>query len=106
MTYSTSEHVVGEWIDGKPLYEKTINFGALPNTTTKSISLSSDTKLVIDIEGFVNRSGYYRPLPYPTYEANYGIRVGVDNNQLVVATGVDWSSYSAYITIRYTKTTD
>ena len=24
--YSTDEHIVGEWIDGKPLYEKTVNF--------------------------------------------------------------------------------
>ena len=37
-TYSTDERIVGTWIDGKELYEKTINFGALPNSDTKEVS--------------------------------------------------------------------
>ena len=34
-SYSTSEKFTGEyWIDGRPIYQKVINFGALPNGTT------------------------------------------------------------------------
>jgi len=31
--YTTTERRIGTWIDGKPLYSKVINFGALPNKT-------------------------------------------------------------------------
>lgn len=34
--YSTDEHVVGTWIDGKPLYEKVIIF-TIPSTTTQHL---------------------------------------------------------------------
>ena len=36
-TYSTTETVVGEY-NGKPLYRKIVNFGALPNNTTKEVT--------------------------------------------------------------------
>ena len=35
--YSTEEQVVGTWIDGKPIYRKVIDFGALPNSTLKQV---------------------------------------------------------------------
>ena len=39
MDYSTSEVDTGyTWTDGSPIYKKTINIGALPNATTKSVA--------------------------------------------------------------------
>lgn len=39
ITYSTTEQLTGDvWIDGKPKYRKTINIGALPNNTTKTVA--------------------------------------------------------------------
>ena len=39
ITYSTSEVKTNDvWIDGKPIYRKVIDFGALPNTATKSVN--------------------------------------------------------------------
>lgn len=35
ITYSTDERVVGKWIDGSDVYEKVIEFGALPNATDR-----------------------------------------------------------------------
>ena len=35
--YSTDEKVIGRWTDGKPLYQKTISCGTLPNNTTKTV---------------------------------------------------------------------
>ena len=36
--YSTEEQEIGVYEDGKPLYQKGINFGALPNNTTKDVA--------------------------------------------------------------------
>ena len=36
--YSTSEKMIGTWVDGSPLYQKTIEFGALPNAAEKSVA--------------------------------------------------------------------
>ena len=38
-SYSTDEVKTDEkWIDGKPIYRKTIICGALPNNTTKNVA--------------------------------------------------------------------
>ena len=37
--YSNAEQFTGSyWIDGKKIYEKTINIGALPNNNVKTVS--------------------------------------------------------------------
>jgi hypothetical protein len=51
LSYSETEHVVGKWIDGSTLYEKTINFGALPNTAPKQVSAGVSNVNVVDIKG-------------------------------------------------------
>lgn len=52
--YSTDEQVVGTWIDGKPIYEKTITYngnidGALSHETAL---LSLTTENIINAQGF------------------------------------------------------
>lgn len=38
-SYSASEVNTGKkWVDGKDIYKKTINFGSLPNNTTKLVA--------------------------------------------------------------------
>ena len=59
--YSTSEHIVGYWIDGSPIYEKTIE---MPSYTTissgGSVTISStiwDTKAIpVDIVTYVTKT--------------------------------------------------
>lgn len=51
-TYSTSEQVVGTWIDGKPLYEKTVLVGNVPrNGSTYVSSGISDIDTVVELIG-------------------------------------------------------
>ena len=40
--YSTTEHVVGKWIDGSDVYEKVIDVGTLPSATSKSVPHNID----------------------------------------------------------------
>ena len=106
--YSTDEHIIGTWIDGKPIYERTIHTSNnLLNSGTLVVETLANTINVIGIEGFAystTSSGYMRPLPFAGQ--NNDIRVDVSNYDLKIITYADWSTYKAYITIRYTKTTD
>ena len=103
-TYSTTEHIVGTWIDGKPIYEKTINCGSLPNNTSKNVARLSDIDLLIDMRGFAYTTGNFRPLPFAG-GGNNDIRVDYIMGDLRIVTFSDWSSYTGYVTLQYTKAT-
>ena len=105
--YSTTEKVVGTWIDGKPLYSKVVNLGALPDNNTKSIAHSiQNLKRVVKLEGFagssVNKGGI--TLPHAT---NAPVALYVDDTNVSVKTSNNASAYTeAYAFVYYTKTTD
>ncbi|MBP5598187.1 MAG: hypothetical protein J6Y02_22660 [Pseudobutyrivibrio sp.] len=103
--YSTDEQIVGTWIDGSTIYEKTISTD-FESSTTKTINISSIGIVnVISIEGFVvatdNRSiliGYN--------DAGKVSYAGVKNNEIVVVRQYNYSygtNPSIFVTIRYTK---
>lgn len=109
--YSTEEQVIGTWIDGKPLYQKTVSTGALPNKTTKSVAhnISNLDKCIFLNGVFQASSGNWNPLPYVndnTPDAN--ISIGCSSTDIIINSRKnDWSAVStSYVTIRYTKTTD
>lgn len=107
-TYSTTEQVIGTWIDGKPLYEITINMGAMPsNAGVISKPSPANIEFIIDYEGFIFSSNKLkqRPLPFSADGTNV-IRVDYDSSNLNIITYSGWNGYSAYLTIKYTKTTD
>ena len=106
--YSTTEKIIGEWIDGKPIYQKTIYFGALPNSTSKSVAhgISNFDKLLRlfgTLDGGALQSVI--PLSYPD-GITYNVGAYVTSTDVVIKTGTDRTSDTAYVTIQYTKTTD
>ena len=107
LSYSTAEKLTGgRWIDGKPIYSRTISCGALGNGTHNIETLTVEE--VKFIKGFVvaqNDASNMRPLPLPDYSAST-IRVDVTDGVLRIITYSSWSGYDAYLTIEYTKTTD
>ena len=116
--YSTSEQIIGEWINGKPIYQKTINFGALPNATIKDVAHGiTNIDNIIDVfgiaEGEINSTKYSFHLPsvgvHPSLAeeaVKYNMALTIIGANIRIQTGIDRSSFSAYVTIRYTKTTD
>ena len=110
--YSTSEVNTGfTWIDGKPIYKKTVNFGALPNATSKTVAHGiSSLNWVINVESVGKRSdGVFCPTPLVPPGGSALDRYGffeLDATNIVFYTGYNYSSTSAYVTIWYTKTTD
>ena len=104
--YSTTEVNTGaKWVDGKIIYKKTYNFGALPDNTTKGL-LAGITGLyrVIKMEGYAH--GIYNGLIDSTFVLpNEGIRLQFVDGQIEVRTfTTDWSFLTeCYITLYYTK---
>lgn len=105
--YSLNEVDTGDtWIDGKPIYKKTVNFGALPNTATKQVAHGiTGLDLVIQTYGAGIRrmDGVRFPLPYVSGNVTQQIPYTVDNSNISLDTFMDRSGVDAYITIFYTK---
>ena len=108
-TYSTEEIVVGKWIDGKPIYRKTVICGALPNATTKNVSHGiSDLDYVVNYKGIAKNPtvNYYIPINY-TAQTDTISYCFISKDNISIYCAVDRTSYTeTYVTLEYTKTTD
>ena len=108
--YSEDEKEVGVFLDGKPLYQKTINTGALPNNTTKNVNHNiSNIDTVVTAFGFAKASGInWIPIPFVNNTAYTDqVALFVNPTTITLRTSGDRSAYGqSYVTIKYTKTTD
>lgn len=110
--YSTSEKIVGSWVDGKPLYQKTINFGAGPNNTTKNVAHGiSNIGRVCDIK--VNMTKPTTSFAFPdvvlgsTLSLTQNVRCYVTGDNVIINSQQrDISDMDIIVTLQYTKTTD
>lgn len=106
--YSTDEHVVGVWVDGSPIYKKTVVLTNLSlQEGSNNFALSrfniSDVKYVIeDPTGFVKISGSdIRTYPFGSA---YSLKAYATPNNLVIErTGNNLSVAEFTATITYTK---
>lgn len=110
VNYSYEERRIGTWVDGKPLYEKTVHFGsmAVSNQITKSHNVQNADSIWI-FDGFVyypvNQS--YTRLSNSYYKGlEYQWSFIVDRTNIINYVGQDRSGFIATVTLRYTKTTD
>jgi hypothetical protein len=101
--YSTTEHVIGRWIDGSVLYEKTVDFGALPNNTTKSVAhcISNMSEVTECVTRCTRNDGnVFRP-----FDSFTTVKYYITKSEVVVITTDNLSVYDkSHITLRYTKT--
>ena len=113
--YSTDEQVVGTWIDGKPIYQKTfLNAITLDNSTYNSQIAHgiSDIGVILEVKGVVIRpsDGFSWSIPSAFYASNenYTYIAHADHNNLILSrTNVSgWNGFKVSFTIQYTKTTD
>lgn len=105
--YSASETVVGIWIDNKPIYRKVIQIPSFSTTTITVNTGLTNISNVIDFKGSFKRTDFGTPYFYSIdniyideWTLNYNTGV------LSIATNNQYVTYSGYITIEYTKTTD
>lgn len=114
--YSTDEQVVGTWIDGKPVYQKTVEFTqTLPagNATTVAHGITNlDVPTCFIVNGSLHTTGG-NVVPFPTISSLTASLVGVQSitaSALNVSVGSnytgDWTINGGVFTLQYTKTTD
>ena len=114
--YSTEEQRIGNWIDGKPLYQKTITGYNVGSTSTNGIGANveipaSDLNVdsVVDLSAIIKASNGMLPLPAFWGTGSYGVQVyykTANNTILVKNTSTDYNGADVAVTIKYTKTTD
>ncbi len=113
-SYSLEEQIVGAWIDGKPLYQKTIK-ERMPQVETNGVSANavidvSDLSIdnVFEISGSItDGSSISTSVNYNNLNDEVGVFVWYQENALHVRSNhVSINNRIHYITIRYTKTTD
>jgi len=108
VVYSTTEHSIGTWIDGRTVYQKTINTGALPDNTESDIPHGiSDLGFIINMIGCAKHGSVesYMPLPYVSSGNTQNTRIGVDGDHIFIISTSNLSTYTtSYITLTYVKT--
>lgn len=107
LSYSETEQATGgTWIDGKPIYRKVVDCGALPNNNLSSIAHNvSNIGKILNLSGYCNYNATYLNIPYAAYNGEI-ISAYCDATHIRIRTNSDWSVYTAYVIIEYTKTTD
>ena len=105
--YSAEEQVVGRWIDGKPVYRRTLTFNAGSSSTTILPSKSHSIDVLINVYGYTEGE--------PT-TARIPINSNVENSTMVWmagnldvkarATTSGMSGHKSVAVLEYTKTTD
>lgn len=117
--YSTTEKIVGTWINGKPLYQITIE-GVMPNVATDGTYVSTNVQhnipnidmpfivesFVLDYSDWPATSTLVRRLPYTT-NAGYQLKASIGRALIQYASAIKaYNGSKVYTTIQYTKTTD
>lgn len=106
--YSTSEVDTGfTWTNGSAIYKKTVDIGALPNATTKSVAHNiSNFGVPVKLEGMcISNAGSGYPMNGARPSNNtLTVSAYVTTTNVVVETGSDRSDWTGYATIYYTKT--
>ena len=103
--YSLEEQFTGKhWIDGKKIYQKTVNFGQLPAVNTyKYVSHDvSNLEQMISMTGIATSPGA-TTLYFP--ERTSSLSHNISKNQLAFYGDINWHLYTtSYVTIQYTCT--
>jgi hypothetical protein len=90
-------------------YRMVVNFGALPNTTTKSVAhnipITSAVTVTRIYGAATNPSTGYIPIPYSSITAVAdNIELSMTSANIVIKTGADQSAYTVcYVVVEYLK---
>lgn len=110
--YSTTERVIGQWIDGKPLYQKTLTGTAPASSDTQNIQIGANVESALVISGYCQHESFLTPINIQISSNEYFIAWIRDNSNPTVPNTVGLKVGSALyngsyrIVIQYTKTTD
>lgn len=114
--YSTTEKAVGEWIDGSTIYQKTLYIASMPDGSSSETDYEFGNfkfDMVVDYSAilFTSSKDQFIPMPYiytgsALADIQFGFAVRNDKSYVGIRSeGVDRSTQSGYITVKYTKAT-
>ena len=102
------EYRTTERHNGKPVYTKLVDCGAMPNNTLKTIEYTDDVNAMpISVTGIWD--GGNTTLPSETGSSDFPAQlqnISLMNRNIVIVTHADRSSSTASATVKYWKTTD
>lgn len=102
--YSLSERLTGKyWIDGRPIYRKVVNFGALPNNTTKSVAHGITGMLqLVDLMILAAEGSNYAPIPWAS--VSQPIQTNVNGTGVAIVTTSNLTTFTrTYAILEYTR---
>ncbi len=96
---SAAEHYAGyAWIDGKPVFRKVINYGALnAGMGTKNVAHS-----ITGVDTWIRAAGVFADSSNKTIAKDDDM--SVDATNVGITTPVDQSENSGFVILEYTKT--
>lgn len=94
-----------KWVDGRTIYRKTIEWGAMPNAArVDRTGLFPNNATVINIEAIAMTSTAAHNMPYTSGDTVDTVFVSnTVNGRLSIITSTDRSTWNAYITLYYCK---
>lgn len=105
----SNEVLTGETLASRPIYQRLVDIDVLPNNTSKTINTGITDAYYFWIDptySMVISGGGGYPLPYvdPDNIANsIAVRLIAHGQQVVVTTRANWSTYTGFVAVRYTK---
>lgn len=104
--FSETEQAIGEWIDGSTLYEKTIDCGALPSGSPKSVAHNiNNINKVVEIKNIAIRDDEEVFRIFESFGSSGLIVSYVTKTNVTISAPSGSNVYDeCYVIIRYTKT--
>lgn len=109
--YSTEEHRIGTWIDGKPLYRKVFYDNSTRIPELNGVLLAENVDFLVHQYGVLieidseKTSVFRESFPYENIKETINTQLNSDNDLRLYVVG-DFSSYILNAIFEYTKTTD
>ena len=105
LEFSTTEKVIGKWIDNNYIYRKVINTGQISSVTKTVNHGISGLSNVIKVYGICkSAAGNYYTLPrIEPSNQNAQIALSVSNTAITIQTGTNANFASSFVVIEYTK---
>lgn len=111
--FSETEQKTGEtWIDGKPIYKKTVHTGVINNASAKKVQhgiSNIGNYLCIDSScsfGISSDGNVFVTLPRPSNKTDEFLGINVSKTTITINTATNCNFADSYVTLKYTKTTD
>lgn len=105
-SYSTTEHIVGTWIDGKPVYEETISLDNISGTSYSTSALGLSINKVVSFYAYIQlgSEGGSQWITSPYIESSsYRCDCHYQSSDDKIYIKSDWGVANAIIVMRYTK---